>query len=74
MKPSSFTSAPFSALRRASFNTVTGRPSGGGGDGLVTLILIVAAGWFAYAHIPEAREFMQHILETLRNIGAAFDW
>lgn len=61
-------SAPFSALRRASYATVSGyRTHGGMADGLVTLLIVIAAGWFAWTYVPDARELMQQGFNVLRD-------
>ena len=63
-----FISAPFRALRRASYATLSGyRHGGDGAEGLVSLLVIVALGWFAWSYIPEARALMQHGLDIIRN-------
>jgi phage shock protein PspC (stress-responsive transcriptional regulator) len=55
-------SAPFSALRRTSYNTLSGyRGSDGGADGLVTLVLVALAIWLSYLYWPEAREMIQSV-------------
>jgi phage shock protein PspC (stress-responsive transcriptional regulator) len=60
-------SAPFSALRRLSCATVTGQPSHGGGDGLITLLIVAAAAWLAWLYIPEARTMMEDAYLVIRD-------
>jgi phage shock protein PspC (stress-responsive transcriptional regulator) len=62
-------SSPFSALRRSSYATVAGHNSYGGGDGLVTLVLVAVAIWLSYLYWPEARELIQSVPEILSSIG-----
>jgi phage shock protein PspC (stress-responsive transcriptional regulator) len=54
---------PVSAIRHASNATVRGAPGYGhdGSHGLVALAVIAIAMWFAWAHIPAAREWMQSL-------------
>lgn len=60
-------SSPFSALRRSSYATVSGRPSHyGGADGYITLALVGVAVWLSYLYWPEARDLIQSIPDTLR--------
>jgi phage shock protein PspC (stress-responsive transcriptional regulator) len=66
-------SAPFRALRRSSYATVAGYPRyAGAADGLITLVLVVVAGWFAYLYWPQAHDFIQSVPDILRGIGASF--
>ncbi|MBY0563867.1 MAG: PspC domain-containing protein [Hyphomonadaceae bacterium] len=69
-------SAPFSALRRASYATVSGHYQGHGADGLIVLAIIVAAAWFTWAYIPEGRELLEqafavlaHFVTYMRNLN-----
>jgi phage shock protein PspC (stress-responsive transcriptional regulator) len=55
-------SAPFSALRRTSYNTLSGyRGDHGAADGLVTLVLVALAIWLSYLYWPEARDMIQSV-------------
>lgn len=58
-------SAPFSALRRASYATVSGHYQGHGADGLIVLAIIAAAGWFTWAYIPEGRLLLEQAFSVL---------
>ena len=52
-------SAPFSAMRRTSYATLSGyRRDHGGADGLVTLVLVALTIWLSYLYWPEAREMI----------------
>lgn len=62
-------SAPFSALRKASYATVSGRPQSGGGDGIVTLIIVAVVAWFAWMYLPEARELMEGAYLVIRDFS-----
>lgn len=65
-------SAPFSALRRSSYATLSGyRAHNGGADGIVTLALVGLAVWLSYLYWPEARDLIQSVPDTLRGIGVA---
>lgn len=65
-------SAPFSALRRSSYATVSGyRSYGAGADGFITLVLVAVAVWLAYLYWPEARDLIQSIPDSLRSIGVS---
>lgn len=60
-------SAPFAALRRASYATLSGQRTWGGADDLVTLILVAVAAWFAWAYVPEARLLMEQSYIVVRD-------
>ncbi len=61
-------SAPFSALRRASYATVSGYRYGfGAADGLITVVIVAAAGWFAWMYIPDARQLMEQAYVVIRD-------
>jgi phage shock protein PspC (stress-responsive transcriptional regulator) len=61
-------SAPFSALRRASYATVSGYPHNRGhSDSLATAAIVLVAIMGAWLFVPEAREFMQQALYTVRD-------
>jgi phage shock protein PspC (stress-responsive transcriptional regulator) len=63
-------SAPFSAMRRASYATVSGhRASGAGGDGLVTLAIVAVAIWFSWMFWPEARDMMEQAYLLVRDFA-----
>jgi phage shock protein PspC (stress-responsive transcriptional regulator) len=62
-------SAPFSALRKASYATVSGQPQSGGGDGIVTLIIVAITAWFAWMYLPEAREMMEGAYLLIRDFA-----
>jgi phage shock protein PspC (stress-responsive transcriptional regulator) len=62
-------SAPFSALRRASYATVSGRPQGGGGDGLITIALVLLFGWLAWLYVPDARMLMEQSYVVIRDFA-----
>lgn len=63
-------SAPFSALRRASYATVSGYHHGANGaDGLIVLAVIVAAAAFAWNFIPEGRVLLEQALAVLRDFA-----
>lgn len=63
-------SAPFSALRRASYATVSGYPQrSGGADGLVTFAIVAIFGWFAWMYVPEARELMEGAYLVIRDFS-----
>lgn len=62
-------SAPFSALRKASYATVSGQPQSGGGDGIVTLIIVAITAWFAWMYLPEAREMMEGAYLVIRDFA-----
>jgi phage shock protein PspC (stress-responsive transcriptional regulator) len=63
-------SAPFSALRRASYATVSGYHHGGhGADGIIVLALVVASAWFAWNYIPEGRVLLEQALDVLRSFA-----
>ncbi|MGE0740742.1 MAG: PspC domain-containing protein [Hyphomonadaceae bacterium] len=61
-------SAPFSALRRTSFATVSGQSSAAGAtDGFFTLMIALIAAWFAWVYVPEARELMEQAYLVVRD-------
>jgi phage shock protein PspC (stress-responsive transcriptional regulator) len=62
-------SAPFSALRKASYATVSGYRHQGGGhaDGFVTLAIVALALWAGWSFFPEAREAMQEVMFGVRD-------
>ncbi len=62
-------SAPFSALRRLSYATVTGRPTHGGADGLISILIVAAAAWLAWLYIPEARLMMEQAYVLIRDFA-----
>jgi phage shock protein PspC (stress-responsive transcriptional regulator) len=60
-------SAPFSALRRTSYATLSGQRGGGAGDGLITLLIVGVAAWFAWAYSSDARMFMEQAYIVIRD-------
>lgn len=54
-------SAPFSAMRRSAYATVRGYRGWGGGDGFVTMLLVIAAVWFAWTYVPAAHDMIQQV-------------
>lgn len=62
-------SAPFSALRRTSYATVSGHRQVHGADGLVTLLVVAVLGVFAWIYVPEAREMMEQAYVVLRDFS-----
>jgi phage shock protein PspC (stress-responsive transcriptional regulator) len=64
-------SSPFSAMRRSSYATLSGHRAHGGADGLLTLVLAALALWLAYLYWPEARDMIEQVPDTLRNIGVS---
>jgi phage shock protein PspC (stress-responsive transcriptional regulator) len=62
-------SAPFSALRRASYATVSGRTEGGGGDGLITIAIVLLLGWLAWLYVPDARMLMEQSYVMMRDFA-----
>jgi len=63
-------SAPFSALRRTSYATLSGYHYGGHAiDGLVTIAILLVAGWFAWMYIPDARHMMEQAYYVIRNFA-----
>jgi phage shock protein PspC (stress-responsive transcriptional regulator) len=63
-------SAPFSAMRRASYATLSGyRYGGGGGDGVVTLAIVGVAILFAWMFWPEARLMMEQTYLVIRDFA-----
>lgn len=64
-------SAPFSAMRRASYATLSGYRygGGGGGDGLVMLAIVGVAILFAWMFWPEARLMMEQTYLVVRDFA-----
>lgn len=64
-------SAPFSALRRTSYATVSGNQYRGGGaaDGLVTLLIVAIVAAISWLYIPEAREMMEQGYVVIRDFA-----
>ena len=60
-------SAPFSALRRTSYATLSGNRYGGGGDGFVTLVIVAVVAWFAWVYSADARYFMEQAYVVVRD-------
>lgn len=60
-------SAPFSALRRTSYATLSGNRDAGGGDGLVTLAIVAVVAWLAWAYSSDARLFMEQAYLVVRD-------
>jgi phage shock protein PspC (stress-responsive transcriptional regulator) len=63
-------SAPFSALRRTSYATLSGQRGGGAGDGLVTLAIVGVVAWFAWVYSTDARVFMEQAYIIIRDFVA----
>jgi phage shock protein PspC (stress-responsive transcriptional regulator) len=65
-------SAPFSAMRRTSYATLSSghRYGGHAADGFVTLLVIGAAAWFAWMFIPAAREMMEQAYFFIRSFAS----
>jgi phage shock protein PspC (stress-responsive transcriptional regulator) len=65
-------SAPFSAMRRASYATLSGHRYGGGGgsgDSLVTLAIVGVAIWLAWMFLPDARLMMEQAYLVIRDFA-----
>lgn len=62
-------SAPFSALRKASFETVTGERDTHGSNGIATAAIVLIVGWFAWMYVPEARELMEQAYVVIRDFS-----
>jgi phage shock protein PspC (stress-responsive transcriptional regulator) len=63
-------SAPFSALRRASYATVSGQARGGHGyDALVTIAIAALAVWLAWLYLPDARMLMEQAYVVIRDFA-----
>jgi len=62
-------SAPFSALRKASYATVSGQPQSGGADGFITFMIVAIVAWFAWMYVPEARELMEGAYLMIRDFS-----
>jgi phage shock protein PspC (stress-responsive transcriptional regulator) len=61
-------SAPFGALRRSSYATVSGyRYDNGHGDGFGIFGIVALAIFLAWIFIPDAREFMQQAVYSVRD-------
>jgi phage shock protein PspC (stress-responsive transcriptional regulator) len=60
-------STPLIAMRRSSYATLSGRRYGGGGEGLVTLMIVAVVAWFAWAYSPEARQLMEQSYLIIRD-------
>jgi phage shock protein PspC (stress-responsive transcriptional regulator) len=61
-------STPLIALRRSSYATLSGRRYHGGGDGLITLVIVAVLVWFAWAYWPEARMLMEEGYLVIRDL------
>ncbi len=58
---------PLAYLRRSSYGAASGHSfAGGGADGAITLVAIVAGGAVAYQFLPEFRDWTQGALDFLR--------
>lgn len=64
-------SAPFSALRRTSYATVSGHRQNGSGDygGIASVIIFAVFAWFAWMYVPEAREMMEQAYVVIRDFA-----
>lgn len=64
-------SAPFSALRKTSYATVSGHQYRGGGaaDGLVTLLIVAIVAAISWLYVPEAREMMEQGYVVIRDFA-----
>jgi len=62
-------SAPFSALRKTSYETVTGQRDTNGSDGVATAAIVLIVGWFAWMYLPEARDLMESAYVVLRDFS-----
>ncbi len=62
-------SAPFSALRKASFETVTGERDANGSNGVATAAIVLIVGWFAWMYVPEARDLMEQAYVVIRDFS-----
>lgn len=62
-------SAPFSALRRASFETVTGERDTNGSNGIATAAIVLIVGWFAWMYVPTARDLMEQAYVVIRDFS-----
>lgn len=69
-------SAPFTALRRTSYATVSGHPGtwGGGADSMITLLVIALVAWLAWLFIPDARMAMENAYLVIRDFSNAWNW
>jgi phage shock protein PspC (stress-responsive transcriptional regulator) len=68
-------SAPVTALRRASYATVSGHRQGGA-DALITLAIVALVGWFAWLYVPDARDLMEQSYVVIRDFADHWntDW
>jgi phage shock protein PspC (stress-responsive transcriptional regulator) len=62
-------SSPFSALRKASFETVTGERDTNGSNGIATAAIVLIVGWFAWLYVPDARELMEQAYVVIRDFS-----
>jgi phage shock protein PspC (stress-responsive transcriptional regulator) len=64
-------SAPFSALRRASYATVSGQPQQGGGmtDSLITIVITLLVLGLSWLYWPEARDLMEQSYVVVRDFA-----
>jgi phage shock protein PspC (stress-responsive transcriptional regulator) len=65
-------SSPLRHLRRGSYAAATGRHYYHGGDGLITLLAMLAGGALAYQFVPEFRDWLQHVPEMWRRLQLEF--
>lgn len=61
-------SAPFSAMQRASYATVSGHRSRGGAEFLVTIALVALAIWLTYLYWPGAAALIDQAPDALQNL------
>lgn len=67
-------SSPIRYLRRSSYATASGyRYIHGGADGFVTFVAIIAGGILAYQFIPEFRDWVRTLPETLHALQLSFN-
>jgi phage shock protein PspC (stress-responsive transcriptional regulator) len=67
--------SPVRYLRRSSYATASGyRYYGGGADGFVTLLAVIAGFVLAYHFIPEFHDWLRAIPDTLRALERSFDY
>ncbi|MBX9747835.1 MAG: PspC domain-containing protein [Hyphomonadaceae bacterium] len=62
-------SSPFSALRKASYETVTGQRDTNGSDGIATAAIVLIVGVLAWIYVPEARQLMEQAYVVLRDFS-----
>lgn len=69
-------SAPFSALRRTSYATVSGHSNtrSHGADSFITIIVIAAIAWLAWLFIPDARMAMEQAYVVIRDFSNSWIW